>query len=86
MAEQPIKGKKDFPPGPPPGEGADSPTPEEQDPVSRVRPSQERRLPWHFTGLAGAEAGCATFPLELFPMELGPRWSKVGAAGGHPWR
>ncbi len=59
----PKRKKKDFPPGPPPGEGADSPTPEEQDPVSRVRPSQERRLPWHFTGLAGAERPACTFLL-----------------------
>ncbi len=36
-----------------------SPSPEEQDPEAPGRPSQGRRLPWRFTGLAGAEAGCA---------------------------
>ncbi len=92
MAEQPKKGKKDFPPRPPPGEGADSPSPEEQDPVSRVRPSQERRLPWHFMGLAGAETGCATFllPAPCCGQSEGCCWgragAKVGAAGGRPRR
>ncbi len=84
MAEQPKKGKKDFPQGPPPGEGADSPTPKEQDPVSRVRPSQERRLPWHFTGLAGAEAGCATFllPAPRCGRSEGCCWGRAGARWG----
>ncbi len=58
VAEQ----NKNSPPGPPPGEGVVlSPSPEEQDPEAPGRPSQGRRLPWHFTGLAGAEAGCAAF-------------------------
>ncbi len=58
MAEQ----NKNSPPGPPPGEGVVlSPSPEEQDPEAPGRPSQGRRLPWHFTGLAGAEAGRAAF-------------------------
>ncbi len=53
---------KNSPPGPLPGEGVVlSPSPEEQDPEAPGRPSQGRRLPWHFTGLAGAEAGCAAF-------------------------
>ncbi len=56
VAEQ----NKNSPPGPPPGEGVVlSPSPEEQDPEAPGRPSQGRRLPWHFTGLAGAEAGRA---------------------------
>ncbi len=58
VAEQ----NKNSPPGPPPGEGVVlSPSPEEQDPEAPGRPSQGRRLPWHFTGLAGAEAGRAAF-------------------------
>ncbi len=62
MAEQNKKGTKDSPPGPPPGEGVvRSPPPEEQDPETPGRPSQDRRLAWRFAGLAGAEAGCAAF-------------------------
>ncbi len=58
--EQNKKETKDSPPGPPPGEGVvRSPSPEEQDPKAPGRPSQGRRLPWRFMGLAGAEAGCA---------------------------
>ncbi len=54
MAEQNKKGTKDSPPGPPLGEGVvRSPSPEEQDPETPGCPSQERRLPWRFTGLAG---------------------------------
>ncbi len=60
VAEQNKKETKDSPPGPPPGEGVvQSPSPEEQDPEAPGCPSQGRRLPWRFTGLAGAEAGCA---------------------------
>ncbi len=61
-AEQNKKETKDSPPGPPPGEGVvRSPSPEEQDPEALGCPSQGRRLPWRFTGLAGAEEGCAAF-------------------------
>ncbi len=62
VAEQNKKGTKDSPPGPPPGEGVvRSPPPEEQDPETPGRPSQDRRLAWRFAGLAGAETGCAAF-------------------------
>ncbi len=63
-------------------------SPEEQDPEAPGRPSQGRRLPWHFTGLAGAEAGCAAF---LRPAPCcgrcegcccGRAWAEVEAAGG----
>ncbi len=60
VAEQNKKETKDSPPRPPPGEGVvRSPSPEEQDPKAPGRPSQGRRLPWRFTGLAGAGTGCA---------------------------
>ncbi len=85
------KETKDSPPGPPPGEGVvRSPSPEEQDPKAPGRPSQGRRLPWRFTGLAGAEAGCAGL------LRPGPRCGRsagcccgragaeVEAAGGRP--
>ncbi len=60
--------------------------------MSRVHPSQERRLPWHFMGLAGAETGCATFllPAPCCGRSEGCCWgragAKVGAAGGRPRR
>ncbi len=58
VAEQKKKETKDSPPSPPPGEGVVcSPSPEEQDPRTPGRLSQGRRLPWRFTGLAGAETG-----------------------------
>ncbi len=42
VAEQNKKGTKDSPPGPPPGEGVvRSPSPEEQDPETPGRPSQD---------------------------------------------
>ncbi len=85
VAEQ----NKNSPPGPPPGEGVVlSPSPEEQDPEAPGRPSQGRRLPWHFTGLAGAEAGRAAF---LWPAPCcghcegcccGRAGAEVEAAGG----
>ncbi len=64
VAEQNKNETKDSPPSPPPGEGVvQSPSPEEQDPEAPGRPSQERRLPWRFTCLAGAEAVSTLRPL-----------------------
>ncbi len=87
------KETKDSPPGPPPGEGVvRSPSPEEQDPEAPGRPSQGRCLPWRFTGLAGAEAGCATFlrPAPRYGRCEGCCCGRVGAeveaAGGRPRR
>ncbi len=89
--EQSKKETKDSPPDPPPGEGVvRSPSPEEQDPKAPGRPSQGCRLPWRFTGLAGAEAGCAGL---LRPAPRCGRSARcccgraeVEAAGGHPRR
>ncbi len=93
VAEQNKKETKDSPPGPPPGEGVvRSPSPDEQDPEAPGRPSQGRRLPWRFTGLAGAEAGCAAV---LRPAPRcgcregcchGRAGAEVEAAGGRPRR
>ncbi len=81
VAEQNKKETKDSPPGPPPGEGVvRSPSPEEQDPEAPGQPSQGRRLPWCFTGLAGAEVGCAAF---LRPAPC-CGCAEVEAAGGRP--
>ncbi len=94
VTEQNKKETKDSPPGPPPGEGVvRSPSPEEQDPEAPGRPSQGRRLPWRFTGLAGAEAGCAAF-LRPAPRCgrcegcccCGRAGAEVEAAGGRPRR
>ncbi len=93
VAEQNKKETKDSPPGPPPGEGVvRSPYPEEQDPEAPVRPSQGRRLPWRFMGLAGAEAGCAAF-LRPAPRYgrcegccCGRAGAEVEAARGRPRR
>ncbi len=76
MAE-PKRGKKDFPPSPPLGEGADSPSPEEQDP----------HLPWHFTSLAGAETCCGTFllPAPCCGQSEGCCWGRTGARRGQQW-
>ncbi len=90
LARMPVaEQNKNSPPGPPPGEGVVlSPSPEEQDPEAPGRPSQGRRLPWHFTGLAGAEAGRAAF---LWPAPCcghcegcccGRAGAEVEAAGG----
>ncbi len=63
-AEQNKKETKDYPPGPPSGEGVvRSLSPEEQIPEAPGHPSQERHLPWCFPSLAGAEMGCAAFLL-----------------------
>ncbi len=85
VVEQNKKETKDSPPGPPPGEGVlRSPSPEEQDPEAPGRPSQGRRLPWRFTGLAGAEARSADF-LRPAPR-CGRAGAEVEAAGGRPRR
>ncbi len=91
--EQNKKETKDSPPGPPPGEGVvRSPSPEEQDPKAPDRPSQGRRLPWRFTGLAGAEAGCAGLlrPAPRCGRSAGCCCGRAGAeveaAGGRPGR
>ncbi len=93
VAEQNKKETKDSPPGPPPGEGVvRSPSPEEQDPKAPGRPSQGRRLPWRFTGLTGAEAGCAGLlrPAPRCGRSAGCCCGRAGAeveaAGGRPRR
>ncbi len=93
VAEQNKKETKDSPPGPPPGEGVvQSPSPEKQDPKAPGRPSQGRRLPWRFTGLAGAEAGCAGLlrPAPRCGRSAGCCCGRAGAeveaAGGRPRR
>ncbi len=93
VAEQNKKETKDSPPGPPPGEGVvRTPSPEEQDPKAPGRPSQGRRLPWRFTGLAGAEAGCAGLlrPAPRCGRSAGCCCGRAGAeveaAGGRPRR
>ncbi len=69
-----------------------SPSPEEQDPEAPGRPSQGRRLPWSFTGLAGAEAGCAGLlrPAPRCGRSEGCCCGRAGAevetAGGRPRR
>ncbi len=93
VAEQNKKETKDSPPRPPPGEGVvRSPSPEEQDPKAPGRPSQGRRLPWRFTGLAGAGTGCAGL-LRPAPRCgrsagccCGRARAEVEAAGGRPRR
>ncbi len=93
VAEQNKKETKDSLPGPPPGEGVvRSPSPEEQDLKAPGRPSQGRRLPWRFTGLAGAEAGCAGLlrPAPRCGRSAGCCCGRAGAeveaAGGRPRR